>query len=346
MSSRPALLSAGLVALILLLVGMILPVRYVELVPGPVTNTLGKLADGTPIITVKGRATYPTSGHLDLTTVGVRGGPSGQLTLAQAVVGWFDRHVAVLPQDVIYPPGESEQVVEQQNTQEMVDSQQEAITAALTNLKVPFRLLVTVGLVSKGTPADGRLRVGDVITGVGGTPVTDAASLRTLIGRRTPGQSVSLDIRRAGKPQRVVLGTVADPQNPKRPIIGVSTIERPDPPFTVSINLKDVGGPSAGLMFTLGIIDTLTPGELNGGRHIAGTGTINEAGKVGPIGGVAQKIIAARHVGATVFLTPVDNCAAAKRNRPRGLELVRVATLSQALARLADLRVGRPVPTC
>lgn len=346
MRSRPALVSAGLVALVLLLIGLTLPVRYVELVPGPVTNTLGKRPDGTPIITVKGRATYPTSGHLDLTTVGVRGGPSGQLTLAQAVVGWFDRQAAVLPQDVIYPPGESEQVVEQQNTQEMVDSQQEAITAALTNLKVPFRIEVMVALVSKGTPADGRLKAGDVITSVDGSAVTNANTLRTLIGRRTPGQSVSLGILRAGKALRVVLITIPDPQNTKRPIIGVSTTERPNPPFTVAINLKDVGGPSAGLMFTLGIIDTLTPGELNGGRHIAGTGTIDTAGKVGPIGGVAQKVVAARHVGATVFLTPVENCAAAKRNRPGGLQLVRVASLSDALSRLADLRAGRPVPTC
>lgn len=346
MVRRPALVSAGLVALVLLLVGLTLPVPYVELVPGPVTNTLGKRSDGTPIITVKGRTTYPTGGHLDLTTVGVRGGPARQLTVAQAIVGWFNPHAAVLPQDVIYPPGESEQVVEQQNTQEMVDSQQEAITAALTNLKVPYRTQVVVARVTKGTPAEGRLRVGDVIIRVDGTAITDASSLRTLIGRRSPGQSVSLEIRRAGAAQRVSLPTVSDPQNGSRPIVGVLTTERADPPFTVTINLKNVGGPSAGLMFTLGIIDTLTPGELNGGRHVAGTGTINRAGRVGPIGGVPQKVIAAREVGATVFLTPTDNCAAAERNRPAGLQLIRVTTLSDALAGLADLRAGRPVATC
>jgi Lon-like protease len=346
MSRRPALLSASLVAFILLLVGLTLRVPYVELVPGPVTNTLGKRSDGTPIITVKGRTTYPTSGRLDLTTVGVRGSPSGELTLAQAVVGWFDPHAAVLPQDVIYPPGESEQVVEQQNTQDMVDSQQQAITAALTALKLPFRNEVVVAGVAKGTPAAGRLRAGDVITAVEGTPISSANSLRDLIGRRIPGQSVRLDIRRAGSVRHVTVSTVRDPQNPNRPIVGISTSERPNPSFTVAINLKDVGGPSAGFMFTLGIIDTLTPGALTGGRHIAGTGTINDAGKVGPIGGIAQKVVAARHAGATVFLTPTDNCPAAKRNRPAGLELVRVATLSEALDRLAAVVAGRPVPNC
>lgn len=346
MSRRPALVSAGLVALVLLLLGLMIRVPYVELVPGPVTNTLGNRADGTPIITVKGRATYPTRGRLDLTTVGVRGSPTGQLTLAQAVVGWFNPNSAVLPQDVIYPPGESEQVVEQQNTQEMVDSQQEAITAALTELKVPFQTQVVVALISDGTPAAGRLKMGDVITGVDGKPVRNAVGLRTLIGRRTPGQSVSLDIRRGGTAQRLSLPTVPDPQNASRPIVGVSTTERPNPPFTVTINLKDVGGPSAGLMFALGIIDTLTPGELNGGRHIAGTGTINQEGVIGPIGGVAQKVVAAREAGATVFLTPAANCAAAKKKRPSGLQLVRIGKLTEAVERLGDLQAGRSVPTC
>lgn len=346
MSRRPALVNAGIVALVLLFLGIILRVPYVELVPGPVTNTLGKRSDGTPIITVKGRTTYPTSGHLDLTTVGVRGSPAGQLTLAQAVVGWFDPHAAVLPQDVIYPPGESEKVVEQQNTQEMVTSQQEAITAALTYLKVPFRTQVVVAELSKGTPAAAQLRVGDVITGVDGSPVRTAEALRSLIGRRTPGQSVSLEIRRAGAVQHLSIPTVADPSNPQRPVIGVSISPRVDPPFQVRINLTDVGGPSAGLMFTLGIIDTLTPGQLNGGRHIAGTGTIDDDGKVGPIGGVAQKVVAARHAGASVFLTPRENCAAAKKNRPGGLQLVRVATLSEAVDALAKLTAGRAVPAC
>lgn len=344
---RSVLLSAGLLALVLLLVALTLRVPYVELVPGPVTNTLGKRSDGVSIITVKGHPSYPTAGQLDLTTVGVRGGPLGALTLAEAVVGWLNPHDAVLPQKLIYPAGQTEKAVEQQNTREMVDSQQTAITAALTALHVPVTTRVVVGQVVKGQPAEGMLRVGDVLTAVDGRPVTGADTLRTLIGGRTPGASVRLQLLRAGSRRTVSIPTVADPNSAtQHALIGIGTSERHTYPFTVSINLKDVGGPSAGLMFTLGIIDTLTPGQLNGGRHIAGTGTIDDKGTVGPIGGIQQKVVAARHDGATIFLTPSDNCVAAKQNRPAGLTLVRVATLTQALDRLASIRASHVVATC
>ena len=346
MSRRSALLPAGAVAVLLALLSLVIRVPYVELVPGPVTNTLGKRSDGVPLITVTGRRTYPTSGHLDLTTVGVSGGPDSELSAAQALAGWFQPHAAVVPQDAVFPPGESQKVVEQQNTRQMVDSQQDAISAALTSLKVPFRTEVLVGAVEKGTPADGQLRVGDEVRAVDGTAVTSAKALRTLISRRTPGQLVRVTVDRNGVVRQLSIRTAADRQDPKRAIIGVATAERAKPPFTVTINLKDVGGPSAGLMFALGIIDTLTPGQLNGGKHIAGTGTITTDGTVGPIGGIAQKVVAARDAGASVFLTPVANCRAAASNRPAGLTLVRVATLSEALDRLAAIRAGRPVPTC
>jgi PDZ domain-containing protein len=346
MSRRSALLPAGAVAVLLALLSLVIRVPYVELVPGPVTNTLGKRSDGVPLITVTGRRTYPTSGHLDLTTVGVSGGPDSELSAAQALAGWFQPHAAVVPQDAVFPPGESQKVVEQQNTRQMVDSQQDAISAALTSLKVPFRTEVLVGAVEKGTPADGQLRVGDELRAVDGTAVTSAQALRTLISRRTPGQLVRVTVDRNGVVRQLSIRTAADRQDPKRAIIGVATAERAKPPFTVTINLKDVGGPSAGLMFALGIIDTLTPGQLNGGKHIAGTGTITTDGTVGPIGGIAQKVVAARDAGASVFLTPVANCRAAASNRPAGLTLVRVATLSEALDRLAAIRAGRPVPTC
>ena len=337
---------AGAVAVLLALLSLVIRVPYVELVPGPVTNTLGKRSDGVPLITVTGRRTYPTSGHLDLTTVGVSGGPDSELSAAQALAGWFQPHAAVVPQDAVFPPGESQKVVEQQNTRQMVDSQQDAISAALTSLKVPFRTEVLVGAVEKGTPADGQLRVGDELRAVDGTAVTSAKALRTLISRRTPGQLVRVTVDRNGVVRQLSIRTAADRQDPKRAIIGVATAERAKPPFTVTINLKDVGGPSAGLMFALGIIDTLTPGQLNGGKHIAGTGTITTDGTVGPIGGIAQKVVAARNAGASVFLTPVANCRAAASNRPAGLTLVRVATLSEAMDRLAAIRAGRPVPTC
>lgn len=346
MSRRPVLVTVTAVAVVLAFVCLTLRVPYVALVPGPVTNTLGKRADGVPIITVTGHATYPTSGHLDLTTVGVRGGPPQPLTLAQAVYGWVNPHQAVLPQEAIYPPGQSEQQVERETTQEMVDSQDHAISAALDELGIRFSTRVVVAGVANGQPAEGRLRPGDVITAVDGSPVRSGAALRALVGRRSPGDTVRLDIVRSGKSVSVTLSTAPDPGNAARPIVGVNVVERHRFPFTVKINLKDVGGPSAGLMFTLGIIDTLTPGQLNGGRYVAGTGTIDDKGAVGPIGGIQQKMVAAREAGATVFLAPTGDCVEAAKVRPRGLTLVKVGTLSEALDRLAGVLAGRVVPTC
>ena len=337
---------AAVLAFVLAVVVTILPVPYVALVPGPVTDTLGKRRDGVPIITVKGHKTYPTDGNLYLTTVGVRGGPPSPLSLGLALRWWFDRHKAVLPQMVLYPPGQTAKQVEQQNTQEMQDSQQQAISAALRALGFPVTVQVTVAGVVKGKPADGKLKPGDVIARVDGLSATSRARLQALLARRAVGAPVTLDVVRGGKAQRVTLETVAAPGSPGRPIVGIDVGERHKYPFEVSINLKQVGGPSAGLMFSLGIIDRLTPGFLNGGKNVAGTGTIDDEGTVGAIGGIQQKLVAARAAGAVVFLTPAGNCAAAVKVRPKGLTLVKVATLRQALDRLAAIRAGGAVATC
>lgn len=335
-----------MLALLLVVVLFSVPVPYVELVPGPIKNTIGTRDDGVPIISIKGHRTYPTSGELYLTTVGVQGGPGAQLSLGRALLGWWSRRDAVVPQDLLYPPGQSQQQVDQASQQEMADSQQHAITAALRHLGIPVTVVVTVAEVVKGAPADGRLRKKDVIARVDGSPVRSSAGLRRLIGQQPIGSRVTLGIRRAGRPVTVALRTAAAPDDANRPIIGVGTNDVARPPFDVSINLQNVGGPSAGLMFAVGIIDKLTPGELNGGQHIAGTGTISDDGTVGPIGGIQQKVAAARAEHVTVFLTPAGDCAEAVKVRPDGLTLARVSSLQEALDRLSDVRAGRVVPTC
>jgi PDZ domain-containing protein len=132
-----------------------------------------------------------------------------------------------------------------------------------------------------------------------------------------------------------------------QPVVGVLMQGSYKFPFDVDINVGDVGGPSAGLMFSLGILDKLTPGEITGGKRIAGTGTIDSAGQVGPIGGIAQKMVGARDSGATVFLTPADNCAEAVKAVPEGLRLVKADTLHDAVLALDALRTGKgAVPAC
>jgi PDZ domain-containing protein len=343
------LVVASVLALVLAVGGAVMRVPYVALGPGPVTDTLGKRSDGVALIMITGRQTYPTSGHLDLTTVSVAGGPPDPINLATALRGWLDRSVAVVPQELVYPPQESSKEIEQQNTQDMLDSQQSATTAALRALSIPVGTSVAVRSVAKGKPADGRLKPEDVIRSVDGTAVTSTDELRKLISRCPPGSSLRLQVTRAGKPLTVELTTVGDPADGNRSVIGIEPMLRHVYPFKVSFGLRDVGGPSAGLMFALGIIDKLTPGPLTGGKFVAGTGEISDDGTVGPIGGIQQKIVAARRAGATIFLTPAANCAAASRNRPAGLQLVKVTKLADALSSLKVLSAaaaGAGVPVC
>ena len=130
------------------------------------------------------------------------------------------------------------------------------------------------------------------------------------------------------------------------PVIGVQVQEQYKFPFTVKFSVGDIGGPSAGMMFALGIIDKLTPMNLTGGKFIAGTGEITAAGQVQPIGGIQQKMVGARDAGATVFLTPAANCADTAGAVPAGLRIVKVSTLSQAITDLEALKAGKAVPSC
>jgi len=340
------LVVASVLALVLAVAGAAMRVPYVALGPGPVTDTLGKRSDGVPLISITGRQTYPTSGHLDLTTVSVAGGPPDPINLATALRGWLDRSVAVVPQELVYPPRESSKEIEQQNTQDMLDSQQSATTAALRALSIPVATTVAVRSVSKGKPADGLLKPEDVIRSIDGTAVSSTEVLRKLISRGPAGTALRLDVVRAGRPLTVAVRTVADPGD-GRPLIGIEPMVRHVYPFKIAFGLRDVGGPSAGLMFALGIVDKLTPGPLTGGTFVAGTGEISDDGTVGPIGGIQQKIVAARRAGATIFLTPAENCAAAAKTRPAGLRLVKVGKLADALTSLQALTSGATgVPAC
>ncbi len=203
-----------------------------------------------------------------------------------------------------------------------------------------------VGEIPDGSPSSGVLQPQDQIVDVDGTPVTDFASLQAVLAATTPGQIVAVTVLRNGEnvTEKVTLGS--NPEVGAHGFLGVGAVERPIAPFTTSIALERIGGPSAGLMFTLGIIDKLTDDDLTGGRFIAGTGTIDPDGTVGPIGGVLLKLITARDAGATVFLVPADNCAEAVTQIPDGLQLVKVASLTDAMTALDTLKSGGTPPGC
>ncbi len=328
----------GAVVLLALSIGLsYLPVPYVVLGPGPTLDTLGK-SEGKEIITIKGRATSTSKGHLNLTTVSV----SNQIDLATALRYWIDEDTAVLPRELVYPPEQSEKQVEQQNEQAFKASQTSAETAALR--KLGFPVLVTIKELSKDSPSTGKLAAGDVITKVDGKVVTSHAKLIELITAHKVGDEVTVDYTRASKPGTVKVKTAGSGEgDQRRPVIGVSVEPKQPHPFDVTFDLDKIGGPSAGLMFALAIIDKVQPDDLTGGVFIAGTGEIDDEGKVGPIGGIPQKMVAAKRAGATVFLTPADNCDEAKKNVPSGLTLARVDTLDTALEALKTVRAkGTP----
>lgn len=338
------LMVAGFLTLMLALVGAVLPVPYVVLSPGPTENTIGEV-DGKPVISVEGRQTYPTDGELSLVTVAYQGGPGTRIDLFSALRGWIDPTIAVVPEETIFPPATTAEEVEEQNTQEMTNSQDDATAAALTELKIPYDSIVTVGSTEKGLPADGKFKVGDEIISVDGTPVADREAVSALVRGHKPGETVTFVVNRSAKNLTVAIPTVAGKDG--TPIVGITMRVGYKFPFKVKINVGDVGGPSAGMMFSLGIVDKLTPGSMTGGKSIAGTGTITSEGEVGPIGGIQQKMVGARKSGATVFLTPADNCGEAAKAIPDGLRLVKVATLRDAVQSINAIRTGSgPVPAC
>jgi len=322
---------------------MLLPVPFVVLRPGPALNTLGR-EGGHPLISVSGHASYPASGSLDLTTVTVDGGPDQRLLLFEALHAWFDDTLTVAPEKAIYPPGESLEKSRANDQKDMTTSQESATVAALLELGIPVPATLTVA-ATDGVPAGSPLRVGDVVTAVGGTPVPDLVSLTTRIRRARPGSTVAVTVRRGGA-ERVLQAPTKAFQG--RTILGIQLDPAFHPPFQVTIRIDNIGGPSAGTMFALGIIDLLTPGDLTGGKDIAGTGTIDADGTVGPIGGIQQKLNGARRAGATWFLAPAEDCPEVVGHVPAGLHVVRIATLAQAHRYVQQIAAGTTsdLPTC
>ncbi|GAB1821415.1 YlbL family protein [Herbidospora sp. RD11066] len=338
------LLVAGFLTLVLAVGGAMLPVPYVVLSPGPTENTIGDVK-GKPVITVAGHETFPTSGMLSMVTVAYQGGPGNRIGLLTALRGWVDSTIAVVPEETIFPKEQTVEEVEEENTAEMATSQETSTAAALRELKIAYQNVVEVASTDKGTPAEGKLLAGDVITAVDGTPATDMETVAASVRKHAPGDDVTFGVDRKGTKQDVTIKTVKGTDG--KAIVGVRMGMSYKFPFTVNISVGDVGGPSAGLMFSLGIYDKLTPGPLTGGKAIAGTGTMDGEGNVGPIGGIEQKMVGAREAGATIFLTPSANCSAAVAAVPEGLRLVKVDTLNGAIKAIDAIRTGSGfVPAC
>ena len=327
-SRRSGGLLSSLFLVIVIAAGLsFIPLPYVIFQPGPITNTLGDL-DGKPIIQVKGATAYPAKGALDFTTVRVSGGPGDRVNVFGLAEAALRQDYEIYKREEIYPTETTREQVQQENAAEMVDSQEVAAAIALreTGRTVPER--VVVSQLPEGSPAKGVLEPGDEIVSVAGTPTPDAAAVQTAVRAQKAGAPVSIVVRRGGG-EKTVSVTTRDVQG--RTVIGVALGRDYELPVDVTITAGGVGGPSAGTMFTLAVYDVLTPGDLTGGRRIAGTGTMEPDESVGPIGGIRQKLSGARHGGADYFLAPADNCDEVVGHIPDGLQVVRIGSFDDAL---------------
>lgn len=325
--------------LIIVVVAFNVRAPYVALGPGPTFDTLGEI-EGTPVVEIDGIEADRTEGSMYMTTVGV----TDNLTLAQAVTAWISGRYGVAPREQVYPPDRSKDEVQAVDQAQFAQSERSAELAALHYLDLPVTLRVAE--VGQGAPAAGVLEAGDEIVAVGGEDMTTAGQVQRTVGEVRPGETVEVTVRRGDTEQTLEVPVGERPGESDKGFLGIATEEVPQVPFEVTFNLADIGGPSAGLMFSLAVVDKLSPGLLNGGMNVAGTGTIDSDGNVGPIGGITHKLTAAAEDGATVFLVPADNCAEASSGAPEGVRLVKVDTLDGAIDSLEAIAAGQDAPAC
>ena len=330
----------------------LIQVPYVLLSPGPIFNTIG-MVDGHDLISISGKETYATTGSLNMTTVSEFGGPETGVSVGQAIWAWIHTSERVMPREALYPENMTEAQSRQQNVEAFSTSQSYAVAAAMNYLKLPVVESVVISSIEAGGPAEGTLHAADVITKINSKNVSTPAEVVSIIRAQPVGTAFVFTIVRKGVSHDYTLKTKARKDDPSTteneagiPFVGVGVDSSYAATFPITFGLDNVGGPSAGTMFAIGIIDKLTPGQLAQGKVIAGTGTIDPDGTVGPIGGIAQKLIGARSHGAVLFLAPADNCDEVKGHIPDGLTVTPMSTLAEGVAAINDFNAGKKLPQC
>lgn len=333
------MVAASVLVVVITIAATIVPVPFLSRSPGPVFDVLGQ-TDGEPTLSITGARSYPTTGTIDLTTVAEVGGTSGPLTVGGALLGWFAPDTAV-----VYDEERRREADRELDVAVFDASQSQALAAAADHLDRPVSSVPVVVQVAPDTPAAGVLEAGDEIVGIDGRPVRSASQVSRRISSQPAGTAFRLRIVRDGKGS-VVRVVSRQSEEVDRPVIGivVENVYRSD--FEAELNLDGIGGPSAGLVLALAMVDKLTPGNLVDGRHIAGTGTITPDGVVGEIGGIDKKMLAASDEGAELFLAPRGNCGEVVGSVPDGLTVVPVDSLDDAVAAIGDWLDGKPLESC
>lgn len=320
------------------ILGRFIKVDYVVVSPGPAINALGDLDDGSRVVRVKGAKTYPTDGDLYFTTVRILGGPERHISVWEWGSGLLNPNARVLPEGEVFGSDHSGEESDALSADLMDASENIAIAVALRSLgkDVPRENVVT--RVTRGMPADGALHLQDVILSVDGERPGNLEELATAIGDLKVGEEVTIVVRRDGHEKTVTLE--ATDTGGGRAGIGAGIEPKYNYPFEVSIDGGQVGGPSAGMMLALAVRDRLTPGVMANDESIAGTGTISDSGKVGPIGGIQPKMVGAHEAGAEWFLAPQANCSDVVGNVPDGLDVVSVTDYDDAVLAVESIAKG------
>ena len=334
---------AGIVAVPLVVAlwaaAFFLPAPFVTYYPGQTADLIGD-EDGATI-TVEDHEVYPpTAGELRMTTASITR-PETKLTLAEALLAWRDPDASVRPYDTVYSEDEDDETSAQQSALQMTGSVDVSIAVALEALDIDVTSTVQVGAVEDGFPAAGVLQPGDVLRSVDGEELTDPAQLGEIVRRAGVGAQLDVTVERDGTEREVQVGSVADEDDRTGETvarIGITPLQGFEFPFPVTLTPPPgIGGSSAGTMFALAVYDYLTPGNLTGGLHVAGTGTISFAGDVGQIGGIQQKIPGARDAGADVFLVPAPNCGEALQAARGSMRIVAIDTFDRAVSTVEAL---------
>ena len=333
-----------LIFILLIIAAFLIPSPYVILSPGNPQNVLGSA------ITISGTKVYPTTGELSVTSVLVTD-PDSYITGFDVLYAWIDKNRVVLPRVQVYPEGESAAESIKIGADEMSGSQINATAAALDYLGYENKAKLMIVEVNKKSNAIGNLKTGDQIISVDDKNFTTSAQIMDYLDQKKPGQLISIMVIRNGS-EEVSRKIKLSARDDGSAYIGINIQPQFDFPFDVKIKLAETGGPSGGLIFALGIIDKLTSQDLIRYRNIAGTGTITTDGRVGPIGGIAEKIIGAKNAGVELFLTPVENCSdinnkekVASNTDKKVMKIVPVATLNEAISVL-KLPAGAKYPSC
>ncbi|MGO1192559.1 MAG: YlbL family protein [Nesterenkonia sp.] len=332
-------IASGAGALLIGAASLALPSPYMLESPGPTFNTIGEIEDE-PVTSVSGTETYDAEGTLALTTIYVTGAPTQTVRVPQAVRGWASGTTDMTPHELVYPTGTTAEEVRQRNTEAMASSQQLSLAAALNHLDVDFEVELfvadfTQGAIEAGT--DELLNAGDRVVEAAGEPVTGLEGLRTAVNEAS-GEPIELTVLRDGDQVDVDVETYQEADGEY--YVGILLGNEFEFPVDAEIQLQDVGGPSAGLMFSLGLIDTMTEESLTGGEQWAGTGTVDPDGTVGPIGGAPLKLVGAQGQGAERFLAPQDNCDELEGRLPQGLDVYGVESVDEAVAVVEAVRDG------